>query len=56
MNTIINYETYLKGNWEKVLIWRKEINEVISEAGFEHTINEEEKASFIEVLFRGGET
>ena len=42
MDTIINYETYLKGDWEEVLIWRKEINEVISEAGFDHTINEKE--------------
>lgn len=42
MNTIINYETYLKGDCDRVLIWRKEINEVISEAGFDYTINEKE--------------
>ena len=42
MDTIINYETYLKGDCDRVLIWRKEINEVISEAGFNHTINEQE--------------
>ena len=42
MNTIINYETYLKGDCDRVLIWRKEINEVISEAGFDYTINEQE--------------
>lgn len=42
MDTIINYETYLKGDCDRVLIWRKEINEVISEAGFDYTINEEE--------------
>ena len=42
MNTIINYETYHKGDCDRVLIWRKEINEVISEAGFNHTINEQE--------------
>lgn len=42
MNMTINYETYLKGDKEKVLIWRKEINEVIAEAGFEHIVNEEE--------------
>lgn len=42
MDTIINYETYLKGDCDRVLIWRKEINEVISEVGFNHTINEQE--------------
>ena len=42
MNAIINNEAYLKGDMERVLTWRKEINEVISEAGFDHTINEEE--------------
>lgn len=42
MNTIINQETYLQGDWERVLIWRKEINEIISEFEFEYTINEEE--------------
>ena len=42
MNTIINYETYHKGDCDRVLIWRKEINEVISEAGFDYTINEKE--------------
>lgn len=41
-SSIINYEAYLKGDMERVLTWRKEINEVISEAGFDHTINEEE--------------
>lgn len=40
MNTIINYDTYLKGDCDRILIWRKEINEVISEAGFDYTINE----------------
>ena len=42
MNMTINYETYLKGDKGKVLIWRKEINEVIADAGFEHIVNEEE--------------
>ena len=42
MSTIINQETYLQGDWERVLIWRKEINEIISEFEFEYTINEEE--------------
>ena len=42
MNAIINYNTYFKGDWEEVLVWRQEINEVISEIGFEHTINEED--------------
>lgn len=42
MNTIINHETYLKGDLEEVLIWRNEINQVISEAGFEHITNEKE--------------
>ena len=42
MNAIINHETYLNGNMERVLTWRKEINKVISEAEFDHTINEEE--------------
>lgn len=49
MNTIINYETYLKGDWEGVLVWRKEINDVISEAGFECTIKDKE------TLFRDNE-
>ena len=42
MDTIINYETFLKGDCDRVIIWRKEINEVISEAGFNHTIKEQE--------------
>ena len=46
MNAIINYNIYFKGDWEEVLVWRQEINEVISEIGFEHTINEEETLFF----------
>lgn len=42
MKHIINYETYFNGDWEQVKVWRQEINEVISEIGFEHIINEEE--------------
>ena len=42
MNTLINYDTYFNGDSEQVLVWRQEINEVLSEIGFEHTINEEE--------------
>lgn len=42
MNAIINHETYLIGDLKRVIIWRKEINEVLAGAGFAHTINEEE--------------
>lgn len=42
MNTLINYETYFNGDSEQVLVWREEINDVLSETGFEHTLNEEE--------------
>lgn len=39
-NYIIDYETYLNGDWDRVLVWRNEINEVISETGFKYTIKE----------------
>jgi hypothetical protein len=36
----INYDTYINGDLNKVIVWRNEINEVISEVGFSYTIKE----------------